>query len=326
MRMESTKVDYWRSMKRIRFVEEAIAKAYPDGGMRCPTHLSIGQEASGAAVGLLCRQDDLAVSTHRAHAHYLGKGGDLIRMVAEIHGKVSGCSGGNGGSMHLVDRAVGFVGSTAIVGNTIPIGVGLALSIQLKKTDQISIIYLGDGAVEEGVFYESLNFAAIRNLPVLFICENNLYSVYSPLSVRQPKGRSIAALVEAVGVMSKELDSEDAASFLHGIDNAIEVVRSRQKPFFLEIPAYRWREHCGPEYDNDLGYRSQSEFEARKNRDPMLLLELELLENGALTQEEIKKSTVELNEEIKNAFFEVEKTPYPSPDSWGKHVMASDSP
>ena len=180
--------------------------------------------------------------------------------------------------------------------------------------------------MEEGVFYESLNFAAIRNLPVLFICENNLYSVYSPLSVRQPEGRSIAALVEAVGVMSKELDSEDAASFLHGIDNAIEVVRSRQKPIFLEIPAYRWREHCGPEYDNDLGYRSQSEFEARKNRDPMLLLELELLENGALTPEEIKKSTVELNEEIKNAFFEVEKTPYPSPDSWDKHVMASDSP
>jgi len=164
-------------MKRIRRVEEQIAARYPEGRMRCPTHLSTGQEAVAAAVGKALRRDDLAVSGHRAHAHYLGKGGDLKAMIAEIYGKVGGCSRGRGGSMHLIDVSVGFEGSTAIVANSIPVGVGMALAAKLKKSGQVSCVFFGDGAVEEGVFYDSVNFAVVKQLPVLFLCENNLYSV-----------------------------------------------------------------------------------------------------------------------------------------------------
>ena len=133
------------------------------------------------------REGDCAVSSHRAHAHYLAKGGNLKGLIAEIYGKETGCSKGIGGSMHLIDKSVNFMGSTAIVGNSIPVGVGLALAQKQAALQQISCIYFGDGATEEGVYYESLNFAAVKSLPALFVCEQNLYSVYSPLSVRQPR-------------------------------------------------------------------------------------------------------------------------------------------
>jgi len=135
-------IDFFRKMLRIRMVEETIAARYSEQKMRCPTHLCTGQEAVSTGVGCALRPDDFAVSTHRAHGHYLGKGGDLKAMIAEIYGKATGCSQGKGGSMHLIDRSVNFMGSTAIVGNTIPIGVGLGLSIQLNGTDQISSVFL----------------------------------------------------------------------------------------------------------------------------------------------------------------------------------------
>ena len=196
-------------MKYIRGVEETIAERYNEQKMRCPTHLCTGQEAVAAAAGTVLRKDDFAVSSHRAHGHYLGKDGSLKRMIAEIYGKETGCSRGKGGSMHLIDQEVGFMGSTAIVGGTIPVGVGLGLSIQLKKTDQVSCVFLGDGSVEEGVFYESVNFAVVKKLPVVFICENNFYSVYSPLSVRQPEGRSISKMVKAMGAQVYNCDGND---------------------------------------------------------------------------------------------------------------------
>ena len=183
-------------MYRIRAVEERIAKEYPNGEMRCPVHLSIGQEAVSAIHQLLAKQSDFAVSTHRGHAHYLSKGGDLKAMIAEIYGKKTGCSNGKGGSMHLIDLSVNFMGTSAIVGNSIPVGVGLGFAAKLSGLGNISYIFLGDGAVEEGLFYESVNFAATKKLPVIFICENNLYSVYSPLKVRQPEGRKIFQMVE----------------------------------------------------------------------------------------------------------------------------------
>ena len=185
------KINLLKVMMRIRAVEEKIAAEYNQQKMRCPTHLSIGQEAVPSAISSCINKNDFAVSTHRGHAHYLAKGGDLKAMIAEIYGKETGCSKGKGGSMHLIDTKVGFMGTSAIVGNSIPVGVGLALSSKLKKSDQICVVYLGDGAVEEGVFYESLNFAILKDLRVLFVCENNLYSVYSSLDVRQPKNRKI---------------------------------------------------------------------------------------------------------------------------------------
>jgi len=258
--MSALDISLLHSMYRIRMVEEEIASHYSEGEMRCPTHLSIGQEAVAAAVGAVLRKEDLVVSGHRAHAHYLGKGGDLSRMMAEIYGKAAGCSGGKGGSMHLVDHDAGFVGSTAIVGGTLPVGVGLGYGIKLSKTDQVSCIFLGDAVAEAGVFLESINFSVLKELPVLFICENNLYSVYSPLSVRQPKNREIWRMAKAMGIDASYGDGNDALSVLDKVSTAVSKIRSGGGPVFIEFSTYRWREHCGPLYDNDLGYRTQSEF------------------------------------------------------------------
>ncbi|MES2963870.1 MAG: thiamine pyrophosphate-dependent dehydrogenase E1 component subunit alpha, partial [Bdellovibrionota bacterium] len=213
-------------MRRLRAYDEAIAARYSEQKMRCPTHLSIGQEGAASALSQILRREDTAVSTHRAHAHYLGKGGDGKRLIAEIYGKVTGCAAGKGGSVHLVDTSVGFKGSTAIVGNMIPVGVGIGLALKLDGGDNVSVVYLGDAAVEEGAFYEAVNFAALKKLPVLFVCENNMYSVYSPLSARQPEGRRIFKMVEAMGVRSVEVDGNDVeATYLLMRD---EVARIRE--------------------------------------------------------------------------------------------------
>jgi len=301
-------------MKRIRRVEEEIALRYPQGKMRCPTHLSIGQEAVPAAIALALRRNDFAVGTHRGHAHYLGKGGNLPAMLAEIYGKANGCSKGRGGSMHLIDMSVGFMGTTAIVGNSIPIGVGLGLSIQLHGTDQLSCIFLGDGAVEEGVFYESANFAAVKKLPVLFICENNLYSVYSPLSVRQPQKRSIAKMVKNFGLLSMTGDGNDVLESHKLLSQAANDLRKGSGPIFLEFSTYRWREHCGPFFDNDIGYRSQDEFEFWKKRDPIVKLELDLISGHADASQKIHALEMSIEEEVLEAFRFAEESPYPDPE------------
>jgi pyruvate dehydrogenase E1 component alpha subunit len=251
------------------------------------------------------------VSTHRGHAHYLAKGGNLNAMIAELYGKASGCSKGKGGSMHLIDLNVNFIGTSAIVGNSIPVGVGLALSIELKGTDQVSCIFLGDGAIEEGVFYESINFAAVRNLPVLFICENNLYSVYSPLSVRQPKGRSITKMVEAMGVKAGFGHGSDLINSKQLMEDAFNEVRAGHGPYFLEFSTYRWREHCGHDFDNEIGYRTKEEFLEWQAKDPLLILEKSLSEAHLDTFKQIDKIKLSINSEVKTAFDFAEKSPFP---------------
>ena len=307
-------IELLRGMKRIRLVEEGIAERYPQGKMRCPMHLSIGQEAAAIGVGLALQHSDLAVSSHRAHAHYLSKGGNLKAMLAEIYGKTTGCSSGRGGSMHLVDNKVGFRGSTAIVGNSMPIGVGLALSLQLEKSSAVSAVFCGDGSLEEGVFYESANFAAVRNLPVLFVCENNLYSVYSHLRVRQPKGRKIYKMVEAIGVPALLVDGNDPQAVYKAASDAIAHIRDGRGPFFLELTTYRWREHCGPNYDNDIGYRTEQEFQEWKQKDPIALFEEKLLTESMIDKVAIKHMEDEIKAEIWAAFDFAESSQFPDPE------------
>lgn len=308
---DSLLINLYEQMYRIRAVEEAIADNYPDGKMRCPVHLSIGQEAIPAAFAQVIRASDFAVSSHRGHAHYLAKGGNLNAMIAEIYGKSTGCAKGKGGSMHLIDLGVNFMGTSAIVGNSIPVGVGLALSAQLKKTNQISCIFLGDGATEEGVFYESVNFAAVRKLPVLFICENNLYSVYSPLSVRQPKGRSIAKMVSAMGVQSAIGDGSDIVSCYEIMRDAVDSVRNTGMPSFLEFSTYRWREHCGHSFDNDIGYRTEEEFLEWQAKDPLNNLSHQLTSADANGLANIDSIKARINSEIDSAFNFAESSDFP---------------
>ena len=302
------------SMLRIRLVEEIIAQRYSEWKMRCPTHLCIGQEAVSAAVGMVLRENDFVLSTHRSHGHYLAKGGDLNGMMAEIYGKTTGCAAGKGGSMHLIDERVGFMGSTSIVGGTIPVGVGLGLSIKLKGTDQVSCVFFGDGATEEGVFYESINFAALRKLPVLFVCENNLYSVYSPLKVRQPESRNICQIVEAMDVPAEYGDGNNAVEVFDKVNRAVKSIRKGSGPHFFEFATYRWREHCGPNFDNDLGYRTEEEYLAWKERDPLKLLESQLLGEGIIRRNDIEKMVVNIQQEVDQAFDFAENSPFPDPE------------
>jgi len=299
-------------MIKIRETEEAIADRYSEGKMRCPTHLSIGQEAVPAALGLILNDQDLAVSTHRSHAHYIGKGGDLNRMIAELYGKATGCAKGKGGSMHLLDIDKGFMGSTAIVGNSIPLGVGLALSMQLQAQKQIAVVFLGDGAIEEGVFYEAANFAAVRQLPVLFVCENNFYSVYSSLKPRQPEGRRIHELAAAIGVSSEVGDGNDALDCVARFSRIVTQMRLDPKPYFIELTTYRWREHCGANFDNHIGYRSEAEFLEWKTKDPIPLFRKRALEEGLLEESDFAGEELKVKGEVKAAFAYAEASPWPS--------------
>ena len=309
----------YKSAYRIRQVETEISKRYSEQKMRCPVHLSIGQEAVSAAFSEIVNKDDFAVSTHRCHAHYLGKGGSLKKMIAEIYGKKTGCSAGKGGSMHLIDLKCNFMGSTAIVGNSIPIGVGLSLSSKIKKTNQISFVFLGDGALEEGVFYESLNFAIIKKLPVIFICENNLYSVYSPLSVRQPPKRSFVKMCEGIGAKSSKHDGNDVVNVYKKLSKIVKYVRKNPQPYFVEFATYRWLEHCGPNYDNNIGYRSQSEFLKWKKKDPLINLKKKFPKNKLKIILDVENK---VNKEIKSAFDFAEKSPFPSKNSAFKGLYA----
>jgi TPP-dependent pyruvate/acetoin dehydrogenase alpha subunit len=315
-----TMIELLRDMLRIRMVEETIAERYSEQKMRCPTHLCIGQEATCVGVCSNLQKDDFVVGTHRSHGHYLAKGGNLPAMIAEIYGKASGCSAGKGGSMHLIDRSVNFMGSTAIVGNTIPIGVGLGLSAVLRGSHQLSCVFLGEGATEEGVFFEAVNFAALKKLPVLFVCENNLYSVYSPLRVRQPEGRSICKMVEAMGIATASCDGNDIAAVSEIVQSSIEMIHSGQGPVFLECATYRWREHCGPNYDNDIGYRSEEEFLHWKSLDPIPRLESELVRVSGMTSADGERFRNEIAAEIDHAFEFAESSPYPSADALHEHV------
>ena len=298
-------------MRRIRHVEQEIARRYEEGKMRCPTHLSVGQEGVAAAVGLALSRTDLAVSGHRAHAHYLGKGGSLPAMLAEIYGKTDGCSKGKGGSMHLIDESVGFMGSTAIVGGTIPVGVGLAYGIRCKRSEQVSCIFHGDAATETGVFFESVNFAVVKKLPVLFLCENNLYSVYSPLHVRQPTGRSIAAMVAGLGVKADSGDGNDATDVFEKTTAALARIRDGGGPQFLEFSTYRWLEHCGPNFDNDLGYRTEAEYLEWKAKEPIARFGRSLLTQGLIASAEVDQMDIEIEEEVQAAFDFAAASPFP---------------
>ncbi len=298
-------------MLKIRLTEETIVEKYAEGKMRCPTHLSIGQEGVASGVCANLTDHDLVLSTHRSHAHYLAKNGDLNKMIAEIYGKSSGCSSGKGGSMHLIDTSVGFMGSTAIVGNTIPLGVGLGLSIKLKNEKNISCVFFGDGSIEEGVFYESVNFAVLKQLPVLFICEDNLYSVYSPMSVRQPKDRIIHEMVKAQGIQTFYGDGNNISEVLEITKKAADNIRNGNGPQFLQFSTYRWREHCGPNYDNDIGYRTKEEFELWKLKDPIKYCENNLINYDNKKINELK---IEIQKEVDSAFEFAENSPFPKPD------------
>lgn len=309
------------SMLRIRRVEEALAERYAEQEMRCPMHLCIGQEAIAAGVCAALTDNDAVFSNHRAHGHYLAKGGDLNAMIAELYGRSTGCCGGRGGSMHLIDTNVGFMGATPIVGGTIPLAVGSAWAASLKDEDRVSAVFFGDGCFEEGVVHESLNFAALHKLPIIFVCENNGFAVYTRLNERQPN-RQIYRLAEAHGMAAycgNGNDVEDVSSIAR---TAVEKARQGNGPQFIELNTYRWREHCGPDFDHGLNYRSAPEIENGMKDCPIANSAARLEQNNPSFPSNLARYEAEISEDIANAFRYALSSAKPSIKNAGERVYA----
>jgi TPP-dependent pyruvate/acetoin dehydrogenase alpha subunit len=255
-------------MSFVRQVEELISERYSDQVFRCPVHLSIGQEAIAVGVCSVLTTSDKVMSTHRSHAHYLAKGGDLYAMLCELMGKEDGCSLGRGGSMHLLDKNQGFYGSIPIVGSSLPIAMGLALAEKQSKSDNVVVAFVGDAVLETGQFYESLNFISLMRLPILIVLENNGYSTYAPISDRQSKDRSLSAMANGFGISSFSVNGDEIEPVIKLTKESLSFVR-RSEPVLLEFSTFRRYEHCGPNLDDQLGYRSESEISTYLERDPL---------------------------------------------------------
>lgn len=290
-----------KSMVRIRLVEEVLAKMYPTGRIRTPMHLCVGQEAVPAAVSSLLLPGDAVFSGHRSHGHYLAKGGNLTALFAELFGYAHGCSLGLGGSQHLCDPMAGFIASAPILAGTVPVAVGYSWKQKLDGNNYISVAYIGDAVIEEGIFHESVSFAALHNLPILFVCENNLYSVHAHIGVRQPP-RSIASLVAAHGLSSEFVDGYDIDTVYDTVAGAISEIRSGKGPYFIEATTYRMLEHVGPSADWHLGYRSENEGAEWSARDPITKLQARLVSPDSSHSRNLWEALLaEVREEIENS-------------------------
>lgn len=315
----------YKNSLRIRKIEQAIADNYQIQGqpqlMRCPIHLSIGQELLAVVFCSKLTVRDKLFSTHRCHAHYLAKGGSLERMMAEIHGKSTGCIGGRGGSMHLTDIEVGMIASIPIVASAIPLAVGSALASLIDGTSDISSVIFGDACLEEGVTHESMNFASVKKLPVVFVCENNLYSVYTNISERQPN-RDLTLVGKAHDIPSFRCDGNSIDELINTFQEAVSITRNGSGPTFVVVDTYRWLEHCGPSYDNHLGYRSEAEFLKWRDKDGLELLSQRLMVSNLLTQECKILLETNIDDEIKEAFKFAVNSPMPKPSDASNHIYA----
>jgi pyruvate dehydrogenase E1 component alpha subunit len=274
-------------MLLIRRIEEALVTEYPKQEMRCPVHFSIGQEAIAVGVSANLTRKDWIVSNHRSHAHYIAKGGDLKSFIAELYGKESGCCLGRGGSMHLTDLKAGFLAGIPIVGSSMPIAAGVAMSQSWRKLESLTVAYIGDAAAESGSFHETLNFASLHNLPLLTICENNEYSIFTPLSQRQPINRTITDLASSHGIKTYRGNGDSILEVVEVTKEARNYILTNSKPAFIEFSTYRLLEHCGPNFDDDLNYRDPNEVENFTNRDPIVILLKKLIQEKKFTNNDL---------------------------------------
>jgi TPP-dependent pyruvate/acetoin dehydrogenase alpha subunit len=306
-------------MMRIRRVQLAIESHYPENEMKTPVHLGIGQEvAVGVCANL--KKNDFISSNHRGHGHYLAKGGNLRALIAELYGRESGCSKGRGGSMHLVDTAVGHLGSSSIVGGGISIGTGMGLAIKMQKKKSVSVIFFGDGAADEGVLYESINFAVLKKLPVIFILENNQYSVCSHVSARQAADNIFHAMPSGL-LMTKIVNGNNVIDVYHAAGKAVARARTGLGPSFIECRTYRIRGHAGCESQDISGYRPLKEIERWKKLCPIALLQKKLLKNKSVTLNGINNMEKKINAEIEDAFAFALQAPDPAPETLGLYLF-----
>jgi TPP-dependent pyruvate/acetoin dehydrogenase alpha subunit len=294
----------YRALYRIRRLEEEIARVYPSDKIKSPVHLSIGQEAVSVGVCEALESQDIVFGTYRGHALYLAKGGDMKRMVAELYGKATGCTKGKGGSMHLIAPDQGVMGTSAVVGTTIANAVGYAYALRYRRANAIVASFFGDGATEEGVFAESLNFAVLKQLPILFVCENNLYAIHTHQCRRQGRP-DICERVKAFGLTAERLDGSNVVHLVDRAKHLARRVRAGAGPTFLEVMTYRWKEHVGPGDDFHLGFRSREDARSWIDADPVRRL-AETVDPAARAEIED-----EVEAEVAAAIAFAENSPFP---------------
>ena len=298
-------------MLKVRAAEEAIVEVYGrDQAMRTPTHLSIGQEAVAAGLCQALREDDQIFTGHRCHAAFLAKGGEYDPFFAELCGRAAGISGGRAGSAHLTDVARGIF-SSPILGAMLPVAVGAGLSFKMDETKRVAVALLGDAAIEEGIFAESLNFAVTKKLPVLFICENNLYSTHSPLSVRQPPS-PIFERVRIPELKTLQIDGNDVIMVYETCAQLLEGIRGTSQPIFIECLTYRVREHVGSLFDYDRGYRAKEEVDAWTAKCPVEGFKKYLLGAKVMTAQEIQIEEIKWKTAAGRAYQKALQSPWPS--------------
>jgi acetoin:2,6-dichlorophenolindophenol oxidoreductase subunit alpha len=293
--------DLLYQMLRIRKLQLRIESLYLGNKMKTPVHLYIGQEAVAVGVCANLFKEDYINSSHRSHGHYLAKGGNLKALVAELHCKETGCSKGRGGSMHVVDVSVGHYGSSSIVGGGIPIATGMGLALKMQGKPNVSVVFFGDGAADEGVFYESVNFAVLKRLPVIFVLENNQYSVCSHISARQA-GDSIFHAMPDDLLFSNIIDGNDVLEVFETARQAAERARTGLGPSFIECKTYRIRGHAGCQSQDFQGYRSVQEVDAWKAKCPVDSHRKKLLEGGMITEGEIALMEKKIDSDLDEAF------------------------
>jgi len=298
------------SLVRIRRFEEKIVELYPEQEMCCPVHLYIGQEAVAAGVCANLNKRDHVFSNHRNHGHLVAKGADLKYLFAEIYGKKTGCSEGKGGSMHMIASECSILGTSAIVGGGIPISVGAALASKMKKEDKISVVFFGDGAADSGVLYESLNFAALRKLPLLFVCENNFYATNSPQRSRQvnPDIYKISGLFSLPGFL---IDGNDVFEVYNKSKKAIEKIRKGRGPALIEARTYRWQSHVGPQTDIEKGLRKKEEVEKWLKKCPLKRFKKAVEKDKLMDKASREKIENLVEREITEALEFASNSPYP---------------
>jgi pyruvate dehydrogenase E1 component alpha subunit len=308
-----------RKMVLIRRFEEKIIEVYPAQDMKTPVHLYIGEEAIATGVCAHLRKDDYIFTTHRGHGHCLAKGSDPEKLYAEFYGRITGCSKGKGGSMHPVDPENGILGTTAIVGGGIPLAVGTALASKMKRDGRISVSFFGDGASEEGTFHESLNFAALKQLPVVFVCENNFYATTSPLSQRQPHD-DVAKKARGYEIPGITVDGNSVLDVYEAAKDASCRAREGKGPSLIECKTYRWKGHVGPDCDHEKGCRPMEDLNKWMKRCPIEMYKEFVISRGLITDAECMNLISEIDCEMDRSIKAAKQHPLPSKDELLKDV------
>ncbi|MBU0762629.1 MAG: thiamine pyrophosphate-dependent dehydrogenase E1 component subunit alpha [Candidatus Altiarchaeota archaeon] len=313
-------LECYRLMLKIRLFEEKVSDLFEGDKIKSPTHLYIGQEAVAVGVCAALDKEDFVYGTHRSHGHYIAKGGSFNALMAELYGKKTGCSSGKGGSMHIIASEVGFMGSSGIVAGTIPIAVGSALAFSLCGGKGVSVVFFGDGATDGGALYESLNFAALMKLPVLFVCENNLYSSHLRVNERQALD-NIKEKAQSFGVKSVRVDGNDVVEVYEHAKKFVGEVRLGGGPRFIEALTFRYRGHVGPSRDLDKGIRDATEVRAWESKCPIKNLEDFLVGDGVLSKDEVDEIRRSIAKEIDASVRLAESCGFPGEDELYEDVF-----